>query len=392
MPISGSYVSKEIYAEFYAPLISPDMDIPLVSSLSVEGAWRNLDNSLAGDDEAWTIGFRYAPIDDIELRGNITQSVRAPSIQELFLPQTGTSSFASDPCDATEIDGGPNPAVRRANCISGGGGLPAIPDPDSFVSGVRNASVNGIQGGNLGLANETADAYSFGVIFRPRWVDGLMVSVDYVDFDIQEAIESFSLTQVMRGCYDSPSFPNNLCGQFTREADGQLPSNDAFQVGFVNAGQRTFKAWQMNILYSTDLWNGQLDIGGNVLNTREDKTIVLGAPDEDAGEITSPDWQANMTFRYSRERWSAMLQPRMLGGGVRSLDDAPDRFPSNGEGTVMLYNGAFQYDLTDNFGVQFNVNNITDELPSRKVIAWGLDHLYDNTGRFYRVGFTWQMM
>ncbi len=392
LPISGSYVSKEIYAEFYAPVISPDMDIPFIDNLSFEGAWRNLDNSLAGDDEAWTIGLRYSPIEDIELRGNITQSVRAPSIQELFLPQTGTSSFASDPCDANEVDGGPNPAIRRANCVSGGGGLPAIPDPDNFTSGVVNASVNGIQGGNLALLNETADAYSFGVIFRPRWVEGLMVSVDYVDFDIQDAIESFSLTQVMRGCYDSPSFPNTLCGQFTREADGQLPSNDAFQVGFVNAGQRTFKAWQMNILYSTALWNGQLDISGNVLNTKEDKTIVLGAPDEDAGEITSPDWQANMTFRYSTDRWSAMLQPRMLGGGVRSLDDAPNRFPHNGEGTVMLYNGAFQYDLTDDIGLQFNINNITDELPSRKVIAWGLDHLYDNTGRYYRVGFTWQMM
>ena len=391
LPISGEYVSEEFYAEFYAPLVSPDMDVPAISSLSIEGAWRNMDNDLAGTDDAWTIGLRYSPIDDIEIRGNVTRSVRAPSIQELFLPQTGTSSFAADPCDATEVDGGPNPAIRRANCIAGGGGLPAITDPDSFVSGVRNASVNGKQGGNLSLNNEAADAWTAGVILRPRWVDGLMFSIDYVDIDIEEAIESFTLTQVMRGCYDSPSFPNALCGQFTRLPSGQLPANDAFQVGFVNAGQRTFKAYTAEVVYTRDLWEGQLDVGGSIINIRENKTVVLGSPDEDAGEIGSPDWQANLTFRYSRDKWSALLQPRMIGDGRRSLDDASNRYPNLGEDTVWIFNGAFRYDLTDNFGVQLNINNLFDELPSPEVIAWGLDNVYDNVGRFYRVGFTLEM-
>jgi outer membrane receptor protein involved in Fe transport len=387
-PINGEYVSEEFYAEFYAPIVSRDMDIPLVTSLSVEGAWRNMDNDFAGTDDAWTIGLRYAPIDDIEFRGNVTRSVRAPSIQELFLPVVGTSSFAADPCHFEEVDGGPNPAIRRANCVAGGGGLPPIPDPDNFTSSVGNASVNGKQGGNIALKNEGADAWTAGVILRPRWVDGLMVSFDYVDIDIEDAIEQFSLTQIMRGCYDSASFPNELCNSFSREPDGQLPANDAFQVGFVNAGQRTFQALTIEGLYTMELWDGQLDIGASAINIQENKTVVLGSPDEDAGEIGSPDWQANFTFRYSRDKWSALLQPRMIGEGVRSLDDEPNRYSVPKEDTVWIFNGSFRYSFTDNIDAQFNVNNIFDELPSPHVIAWGLDHVYDNLGRFYRLGFS----
>ena len=390
-PISGEYTSEEFYAEFYAPLVSSDMDIPFVEDLSIEGAWRNLDNDLAGTDQAWTIGGRWSPVEDVEIRGNVTQSVRAPSIQELFLPQTGQSSFAADPCDATEVDGGPNPAIRRANCVAGGGGLPPIANPDAFVSSVRNASVSGLQGGNLGLNNEVADAFSVGLIFRPRWVDGLMLSADYVDFDIEDAIESFTLTQVMRGCYDSPTFPNALCGQFQRLPSGQLPSNNAFQVGFVNAGQRTFRAVTLEAVYSMDLMGGQFDVSGSVINTLENKTVVLGSPDEDAGEIGSPDWQANIRFNYSRDKWSALIQPRLIGKGRRSLDDAADRFPQLGQGDVWIWNAGFQYDITDSFGVQLNINNVTDALPSPKVIAWGLDNVYGNVGRFYRLGFSLEM-
>ena len=390
-PISGEYTSNEIYAEFYAPLVSPDMDIPFVEALSIEGAWRNLDNELAGTDQAWTIGGRWMPVEDVEIRGNVTQSVRAPSIQELFLPQTGVSSFAADPCDFNEVDGGPNPAIRRANCIAGGGGLPAIPDPDNFIAEVGNASKQGLNGGNLNLNNEVADAFTIGVILRPRWVDGLQVSIDYVDFDIEDAIESFSLTQVMRGCYDSPSFPNNLCNQFTRLPNGQLPGSNAFEVGFVNAGQRTFQAYTAEVLYSMDMMGGQIDVGGSVIHTVENKTVVLGSPDEDAGEIGSPDWQANFRFGYSRDNWSALIQPRLIGAGRRSLEDASDRWPNLGKGDTWIWNAAFQYDVSDTLGIQFNINNVTNTLPAPKVVAWGLDNVYGNIGRYYRVGFNFSM-
>lgn len=391
--LGGEYDSDEIYAEFYAPLVSEDMDIPLVSSLSIEGAWRTMDNSLAGKDDAWTIGGRWAPVPDVELRGNVTRSVRAPAVTELFLPVSGTFSFASDPCDQRFVDGGPAPATRRANCIAGGGGLPGIPDPDSFASSAVNASVEGRTGGNINLNNEIADAWTAGVILRPRWVEGLSLSIDYVDFDIEDAIESFSLTEIMQSCYDQVAFPNVFCGQFSRQANGQLPPTDAFVSGFINAGARTFKGYTMEALYSTDLFAGQLDVSASILNISEDITLNGSAVDRDDGEIGQSDWQGQLNFRYSQNQWSALLQPRFIGSGIWSHDEDNDPMARDirGEGDVWIFNGAFHYDFNDTIGVQLNINNMFDELPSPGVIAAGVDDVYDNIGRFYRLGIQIQL-
>ena len=385
-PVGGRYQSDEIYGEVYVPLISEDMDIPLVSYLNVEGAYRYIDNDLAGTDDVWTVGFKYAPISDIEIRGNVTRSVRAPAINELFQPLAGTNSFAADPCDATLVGDGPNPANRLANCESGGGGLPPI-DTSTFVSSVRNASVQGVNGGNLNLNNEVADAWTAGFVIRPRFAEGLQLSIDYLDFDITDAITSFTLTQLMGACYDADDFPNEFCGGFTRQANGQLPPRGAFVTGQVNAGKRVFKAYVSELLYSFDGLGGQWDISGSLQNIRESTRTLLGAETIFTGEIGNgaAEWQGNFRFRYSRDKWSAFLQPRFIGKGVWDAQAAPDRFSIPGNDDVWIWNTGFRYDFTDQIGAQVNINNLFDELPSPASIATGNDVIYDNVGRFFRV-------
>ncbi len=389
LPVNGSYTSDEVYAEVFAPLVSEDMDIPFVSYLNVEGAYRYLDNDVAGTDDSWTIGFKYAPIPDIELRYNKTRSVRAPAVTELFLPLSGTFSFAADPCDQSLLTSGPNPSARQANCASGGGDLPPITQP--FVSRVRNASVQGRTGGNVNLDNEYSDSWTAGVILRPRFVEGLQWSIDYLDFDIQDAIENFTLTQVMEACYDAEDFPNAFCNQFRRIQSGveigQVPSNDAFQTGFVNAGQRTFKAWQSDILYTMDLWAGNFDVGANILYISEDNETLLGTTDENAGEARRPDWRAQFNLRYSKNQWSVLLQPRFIAGGRFSNQEAETRRSINSTSDEWLVNGSFRWDFSDRIGAQFNINNMFDSLPDPAYIASGVDDIYDNVGRYYRVSF-----
>jgi outer membrane receptor protein involved in Fe transport len=392
LPVTGEYQSDEAYAEFYAPIFSEDMDIPLISWMSVEGAYRYLDNDFAGTDEAWTVGLKYAPIPDVEFRGNVTRSVRAPAITELFLPLSGLFSFAADPCDATNIDGGPNPSARAANCASGGGNLPPITQP--FVSSVRNASVNGRSGGNVNLNNEVADAWTAGIILRPRFVEGLQWSIDYVSFEIEDAIESYSLTNVMTACYDATEFPNDFCNQFRRNPDGQVPAVDAFVVGYVNAGFREYEAITSEILYSFDALGGQWDIAGSILHLLTDKQTLLGTTTDRTGVINqgAPDnvwameWQGNFTARYSRDKWSAFLQPRFIGEGIFDSDDVPNKRSVPGEDNVWLFNAGFRYDFTDQISAQLNINNLADELPTPAVIATGNDGIYDNIGRFWRFG------
>ena len=385
-PVAGEYQSDEIYAEFYAPIVSQDMDIPALAYLNVEAAYRHIDNNFAGTAGVWTAGLKLAPIPDVEFRGNVTRSVRAPAITELFLPVSGSNSFAADPCDSANIGSGPNPAARRANCASGGGGLPGIAQP--FNSTVRNASVQGRTGGNSRLQNETADAYTFGIVLRPRFAEGLQWSIDYLDFDIQDAIETFTLTQVMQACYDAADFPNRFCNAFQRLPTGQLPKTGAFLTGRVNAGQRAFKAWVSEILYTFDALGGTLNLSGSIQRIVKSTRLLLGTTTDFKGEVSNgaSEWQANLRAHYERGKWSAFLQPRFIGKGIWDNDAAPNFRSIPGEDDVYIVNGGFRYDLTDRISAQININNLTDERPSPAAIASGDDGVYDNIGRFYRLG------
>ena len=191
----------------------------------------------------------------------------------------------------------------------------------------------------------------------------------------------------MNACYDADAFPNPFCTQFAREADGQLPPNDAFSVGFVNAGQRTYKAYVSELLYGFDALDGTWDIFGSLQHITESTRTLLGATTDFKGEINSgaPEWQANVRVRYSRDQWSTFLQPRFIGKGIWDNDAAPDRYSIPGEDSVFIWNAGFQYEFTDSISAQLNINNLLDELPSAHVIATGNDGFYDNIGRFYRL-------
>jgi iron complex outermembrane recepter protein len=388
---AGGYKTNEYYAEFYAPLVSEGMDIPFLQRASLEGAYRVVDNSLAGKDNIWTIGGRFAPIQDVELRGNVTRSVRAPAITELFLPLSGVFSFATDPCDFTQVSSGPAPETRRANCQADG------IDTDTFVSSVRNASVQGRTGGNTGLENEVADAWTVGAVFRPRWVEGLTMAIDYIEIDIEEAIENFTLTQVMESCYDQVDFPNDFCDQFTRLPSGQLPATNAFVSGYVNAGERTYRGVTVDAEYFADLsaWNfigsrfanpGTLNVAAFLYLPREDKIIVGSSVDDRHGEPGNSRVQLQLNTRYLRDDWSVFLQSRFIGEARISNEEIRSSRDIGYLDSVWLFNAGFAYDVNEMIRLQLNVRNIFDKKPEPAAIASGFSNVYDNLGRYIRAG------
>lgn len=389
---AGRYTTDEYYAEFRLPVISPDMDIPFARAAVIEAAYRSVDNSFAGKDDIYTIGGQFAPIDDVQIRGNITRSVRAPAITELFLPLSGTFSFANDPCDSRYVDEGPSPATRRANCVADG-----INDPDNFTSNVANASVQGRAGGNRNLSNEVADAWTVGFVLRPRWVEDLTVAIDWVEFDIEDSIEQFTLQQVMESCYDDASFPNSFCSQFTREADGQLPAVNAFTTGFVNAGKKTFRGLTVDSEYSLDLADvdwirnmmpsvGKLRTSAFLFFPREDLTIVGTSIDDDQGEPGNSDVQAQLNFQYLHGPWRSLLQSRYIGKATINNNDVATSRDVRELDAVWLFNAGVSYQVTSKVGVQMNINNLFDDTPEAAAIASGNDGVYDNIGRYVRLG------
>ncbi len=392
---NGSYDTDEWYMEVYVPVVSPDMDIPLVYSASVEGAFRQVDNSLAGKDDIYTYGGRYSPVPDIEFRGNVTRSVRAPAITELFLPLSGSFSFASDPCDQALVNDGPAPATRRANCIAEG------IDVETFNSQVRNASVNGRTGGNIDLENEVADAYTYGVVLRPRWVEGLSVAIDYVDIEVEDSIENFTLTQIMESCYDSSSFPNEFCTQFNRQANFQLPPVNAYTSGFVNAGTRTMQGVTVEFDWISDLagWPllnkldnpGTLAVQGNMFFPSESETLVQGAVVDELNLPFMAEEQVQLNLTYFWNNLTVLWQTSYKGEVNIENDISPTKYPDDKLDSVFLHNVGIVYEFNEKITVNLNINNLFDEEPEKSALARGYNIQYDDVGRFLRAGIKMRM-
>lgn len=353
VPINGEFDSTEFYLEAVVPLLGGDLDTPLVQGLDFEGAIRFVDNSVAGNDTTWTAGLRYRPVDDIELRGNFTESIRAPSITELFTPESTRFAFANDPCDERFIDQGNVPATRAANCASDG-----IAQP--FQSFIVNASQEVTLSGNQSLDSEVAESETFGIVIRPRFLEGFTASFDWFDIEIANAIENLTAQDILVACYDSSAFPNEpSCDLFDRDAAGQVAG---VSTGFVNVGLVEFAGLQTAMNYSFDMGRfGDMRISLNHLFTeRHRETPGSGNTNVQEGEVGRAEHRITASTIWSKGDWRVFNQFRWLDGVVfDNADDATSR-DVLGFGSWFTVDTSIAYALNDNIDLQLNIDNLLD--------------------------------
>lgn len=356
-PVSGGFNTKEIYGETLIPLVSPDMGFPLVHKLELEGAIRYVDNSIAGGDITWTAGGRLSPIEDIELRGNYTRSIRNPAITELFLPTADINVFANDPCDARFVTQGANPQRRAANCAADG-----ITQP--FGSIIVNASQRATLSGNPNLENEVAKAYTFGGVLRPRFLPGFTASVDYVNIRLENAIESLNATTVLQSCYDSADFPNvAVCDSFGRDAQGQVIN---LRTGYVNAGFVNFAGITANAAYRFGLGDlGDMSLSANYQYTDKLEFSVTGTDfNKNDGEVGNNKHRATANLQFDGNGGTGVfVQAQYLSSAIFNNDDGPTTRDIAGIGDWWLFNLSLSQKIADSFVIRLNVDNLFDVEP-----------------------------
>lgn len=394
---AGSYKTEDTYAEISVPVFSEDMDIPVFYSLSLDASYRKIDNSRSGSDDVWALGLNWRPIEDVMIRGNIAETVRAPAVTELFLPVVETSSFATDPCDNRNIGDGPNPSVREANCRADG-------IPEGFLSEIQNASRRGFTGGNATLNNEQAESVNYGIVYTPSWAEGLDLSIDFIKIDISDAIVEFSITDILNACYDATDFPNSFCSQFNRMENGQFPGVNAFTSGYVNAALRNFEGIEYAVNYRNELsdyplvgsffgeGSGDLNWSLRAFKQRKNEISNTGFDfTDDTGQWNDPDLTANLQVSYSVGDLFAFVDFNYTAETERNVEQTEplQYIDQNGNPYTkvpsrMLIDVGATYQLTENILMRASVQNATDWYPNPIEISIGR-YTY---GRTYNVGFT----
>ena len=414
----GKFSTSDVFAEVIAPVISPDMNIPFVSELTLQAAYREMDHSVSGKDDVDSFSVVYRMNDSFGLRYNVQNTVRSPAIGEAFQPQYIYSYIVDDPCDRSNIESGPAIENRQANCAAQG-----ISQP--FVSLAETASIFVYGGGNPNLTTEKSESFNYGILWTPNWVGvpftkygfdvpgTFRLAVDYIEVELTDAIIELDPDEVLSACYDADpsSFPNTFCGQVTRDADNQMagfvPGTIGVQGGTSNGSRYDYKGYILEVDYSLDLaeyfsW-GLGTLGVNVKGYRESEDAfqaTAASPVVDTtGAYTKPEDRYLTTLSWAHDKWYTFVDATYTDGGLTDFywdkEIMEDKYINMDTGEVAPFtidgywsiNGGVVYSITDQMTVQTYITNLTDEQCSGWVDCWRPGYRVPRTFRF---GFRYQ--
>ena len=410
-PVSGYLKWFDLYTEAQVPLLK---DLPLMQSLSLNLGARTSHNNKFGSSNSYKVNVDWKIVDDLRFRGGYQTATRSPSISELFAPQLNNfPTFTNqDPCNttgtiATTYRNGANGLQVRALCTA----QSAVAGGTSYVQPAGQAT--GITGGNPNLTPETADSYTLGFVYRPKfdsnWLKNVTATVDYWSIHIDDVIASVDATTIVQRCYNrdgaNPTYdPNNSwCKLFTRDqANGgvialqQLSRNQAaYETSGVDVAFNW--GWDLAGIFNTQR-AGRLNF--NVIGTWVEKytkqTTSVDPIYDLAGSISSttasavPEWRWTFGANWKGEKLSLSWQSRYISEMVH--------FNTRTGGSATANTGVpatWYHDLTGNYGlnshvdVRFGVNNLLDQQPrlyTPNVQANTDPSTYDVLGRRYYVG------
>jgi outer membrane receptor protein involved in Fe transport len=396
---TGSEVANEYYVEGKLPILGPGFNFPWGAyRFELNGAYRHVSNSLAGDNEAWNFGGEFSPIQDITLRGSRSKTFLAPPLTDLFAASTSAYDSGPDPCQVSNINSGPNPAVRKANCEAAFAALGAnLADFTNSIVGAQTIPITA--GGNPHLKDEIGNSFTYGLLLQPRWVPGLSISGDYIEINISDAIEFAGIAVLLEQCYDTPNYPSSACSDFTRQpGTGQvLTANETFiNAGYVHyAGAEYkvdyFRAVNRLPFVNTDRDLGRVDFNVDAVNNRRYVTSVSGLGFDAintagsfpvSGNEGMPRWRWIAQFTYQKGPFRFGWTTHYTGNTYFDLTYTTNNQIPLEVGPSFTHDLSLGYDILPRLTLQLNINNILNQAPPYPAAVLPVGY-YDFLGRYY---------
>jgi iron complex outermembrane recepter protein len=381
--IAGSFDVKEVFGEVLFPLLA---DQPWMRALNFQGAVRWADYAGSGDIWSYKAGLDASFTDEIRLRGTYSHDTRAANIAERFDRTGGFTGGLTDPLA-----------------------------PPGWTNGTAVTTING---GNPAVYPEEADTFTAGIVYRPSWLPGLDLSVDWMSVSLEGAIEQLLAQQVVNQCYLDGN--QDQCALIVRDpstnhllfvpqlyqnlSEGKVEAIDA-EIGYTR---------NVSILGGNELVSLRL-MGTYLLENST--TSTAGVKTDLTNSIADLYFRTriNGMFSYSNGPFRWNLQGRFFGGGDLNARYNQERLLGTASGSVITVTGSgVIYDVADNtigssvywdtrIGYEIplgsgtlelygNVNNLFDRDPplvlgdGSAAVSTQTGGGYDILGRFFTVG------
>ena len=375
----GEYHTGDVFVEVSLPLLS---DAPFARELTVDVAGRWADYSTIGHTESWKSNIVWAPVDDLAFRGGVSQAVRAPNVTELFGPEIGTNFRPVDPCDAAQIDAllaedavlGNNFLNNCVADLQGFGLDPFDADGNYDFADPLSASFGGITGGNRNLREETADTTTYGLVFRPGFLQGFSFTFDYWDIEIEDAIESVTSQNIVDGCYQGASLNANLCNLFTRNTDpasAQFGGFNFLRTVDINFAKLKTSGIDFSASYDFSLGAHGFNVAVVGTDVKELDFFTNPADHDDVnpelGEIRRPELAGNLYLRWNWGDLSVSWQSQYLDQMLLRFLEIETAETLYGDIVIMdetwLHDLNVSYVVSEAMMLHGGVRNVTGEEP-----------------------------
>ncbi len=384
-PISGTVESDEIYAEVSVPLLA---GMPLAESLVLDIALRYSDYETFGGADNYKVGLNWQVLPLLKLRANFSTAFRVPNVNELFGGVAEGNLTTTDPCSGwNTLDPG---NVVFQNCQADG-------VPTGFAQ-LGNTVLTTV-GGNTALSPESADTFTFGIVFEPSFLEGLSVTLDYYDVEISDAITQIPGSTKLDVCYNTPGLAHDFCssGHFTRSSiSGDV---DFLSAQPINTGKESIKGIDFNLRYDFKLLDihTTFDWKTTILDEYEVIPFAGAAPIVFDGRIGGGNGgysrqQSYVSMHFQGNKWSANYAIQVIGKG----DDFNAVEPTIGSkiGTVAYHNIQGSLAISERATIAVGIDNVWDK-KAPYVASWtdaNTDTMtYDLAGRrgYARLTYRW---
>jgi outer membrane cobalamin receptor len=346
---SGGYSLEEIFAEFI---------IPFYDRAELQIAARSSDYSSFGTNTTAELGLEVYMTENSTFRIASSMAYRAPNTPDLYGGRSLTFPEVRDPCAQKKTgETSAEYATRLATlpgCALVGNGYQTDQD-----------QLNETTGGNPNLQPEESTSASVGFVFTP--VDGLELSLDFWQVDIENTIGTFGVQNILDEC--AAQNVDLYCGLITRyDAPPELKNHVKGILNVSNnVGEASFNGADFYLNYNApeavNGWNYSL---GTLLayTGKYEETIIgisqidyVGIQNEDKFGLV-PDLRGNFFVNFSKDIYSIDLIGRYIGGVEEEL---PGDITREVESVVFLdFKTSFDFDpLTLNIGI----NNILNQDP-----------------------------
>ncbi|WP_062537999.1 TonB-dependent receptor plug domain-containing protein, partial [Mizugakiibacter sediminis] len=201
--LTGGFNVKEAYAELFVPVLK---DLPFARALNVILGSRYSDYSNFGNTTNSKLAVEWRPIDDLLLRGTISEVFRAPNISELYGGFAGSAPSFSDPCVDYSGSGKPH-ACQYVPAGYNGSGIGQV---TAVASGALAAGVN--------LKPELGKSFDWGFVYDPHWLDGFSVNVDVWRIYLNDTVQALGAQTIANLCFnsDTTATPGIFCNYVHR--------------------------------------------------------------------------------------------------------------------------------------------------------------------------------